>query len=395
MVLIPFDPAVVRFDRKERWQWWDSMRGWFAERVIGRPSRLYSGPADFPYPYMGSDNEPTDYSNNWGQGRVVFAQDNEGRHLAIKLLKAGSEEVKIAKFLKDESCLRDLESFPVCTAVLDLLPCEDHWFIIMPRWGEVSYSPWFPTMYHAVLHMRCLLKALVFLHRCRIFHGDVAHRNILVNILTSFRDRQEEKSRYALFDFDCSIMLDEETYGENPRLPIHSVDRGLHIPPYELLLGYPDFDPFKYDVACLGIYFDETFAEYIPTSPLLAPLIDRMLTADIEKRFSASQALDFTEYILSNVSQTTRSWRKPRSWSGGYYERDRWNDLPEDFVSTWASYRDNSFSSITKIQLWFVFRGGMPAWYVLYSCRCIHRAVSGIPKAIQRIFRNIFSAFIS
>ncbi|KAF8908494.1 hypothetical protein CPB84DRAFT_1766763 [Gymnopilus junonius] len=393
MVLIPFDPAVVRFDRKERWQWWDSMRGWFAERGYTlydylkdgdsyepqshwRPSRLYSGPADFPYPYMGSDNEPTDYSNNWGQGRVVFAQDNEGRHLAIKLLKAGSEEVKIAKFLKDESCLRDLESFPY------------HWFIIMPRWGEVSYSPWFPTMYHAVLHMRCLLKV-----------KDVAHRNILVNILTSFRDRrdtywtqfrleEEEKSRYALFDFDCSIMLDEETYGENPRLPIHSVDRGLHIPPYELLLGYPDFDPFKYDVACLGIYFDETFAEYIPTAPLLAPLIDRMLTGDIEKRFSASQALDFTGYILDNISQTTRSWRKPRSWSGGYYERDH-------FVSTWASYRDNSFSSITKIQLWFVFRGGMPAWYVLYSCRCIHRAVSGIPKTIQRIFRNIFSAFIS
>ncbi|KAF8884759.1 kinase-like domain-containing protein [Gymnopilus junonius] len=380
MVLIPFDPGIIQFDRNDRWQWWDSMRSWFAERgytlydylpdgdsdnkfAYWKPSRHCTGSIDFPYPYMGSDDDRTGYATGYGEGRVVFAQDNEGRHLAIKLLKGGSEEVKVSKLLKDESCLHDFESFPCVLPVLDLLPCEDHWFAVMPRsvqkrplslhvvvqlplcrWGEVDYTPWFSTMYHAVLHMRCLLKGLIFLQSRRIFHRDVAHRNILVNRLAYFRDRRktfsmqfelekEEKLRYALFDFDRAVLLDKETYGENPILPIHFVNQGFYSPPYERLLGYPDFDPFKYDVACLGIYFDETFGDHIPAAPLLAPLIDRMLTANIEKRFTASQALDFTEYILSNVSRTIPTYDKPRIWMGSYYDRDRWKDLPEDFVT--------------------------------------------------------------
>ncbi|KAF8884752.1 hypothetical protein CPB84DRAFT_1788961 [Gymnopilus junonius] len=389
MVLIPFDPGSLQFDKNDRWQWWDSMHSWFAERGYTlydylpdgdnyrkfshwKPSRPCPGPIDFPYPYMGSDEDPTDY------GRVIFAQDNEGRHLAIKLLKGGSEEVKISKSLKDESCLRDMETYSL-----------RHWFVVMPRWGEVDYTPWFSTMYHAVSHMHCLLK-------------DVAHRNILVNRLAYFRDRRKtfsmqfdlekkEKLRYALFDFDRAILLDKETYGENPILPIHFVDRGFYIPPYERLLGYPDFDPFKYDVACLGIYFDETFGDHIPDAPLLAPLIDRMLTANIEKRFTAAQALAFTEYILSNVSRTIPTYGKRRTWRGSYYERDRWKDLPEEFVTTWASYRDNSFSGMTRFQIWFVLRGRIVAWYALYGYRCIHRAVSSIPKSILRIVSNILS----
>ncbi|KAF8884749.1 kinase-like domain-containing protein [Gymnopilus junonius] len=419
MVLIPFDPADVRFEIEDRWKWWDSMRGWLAERGYAlydylpegdgyrtyahwKPSRPCPGPVDFPYPYMGSDDDPTGYGNDYGEGRVVFAQDNEGRHLAVKLLKGGSEEVKILKFLKDEPCLRDLESFPYVLPVLDLLPCEDHFFAIMPRWGDISFTPWFPTLYHAALHMRCLLKALTFLHRCRIFHRDVAHRNILVNRLTGFRDldstylmqfelEEEGKLKYVLFDFDRAIMLDEETYGQSPMLPIHVVDRGFYAPPYERLLGYPDFDPFKYDVACLGIYFDETFGDYIPDAPLFAPLIDGMVTADIEKRFSAAQALAFMDSILGNISQTIPSFKQSPIWLGNYYDRDRWKDLPEDFVSTWASYRDNSFSGMIKFQMWFLHRGRMLAWYVLYGCRSAHRAVSGIFKSI---FRFIFSMFI-
>ncbi|KAF8908488.1 kinase-like domain-containing protein [Gymnopilus junonius] len=337
MVLIPFDPADVQFDIEDRWKWWDSMRSWFSERgytlydyvVNGdnerhythwRPTKLCPGPVSFPYPHMGSDNDPVGYSNNYGEGRVVFAQDNEGCHLAIKLVKGGSEELDVLGHLKNEADLRDAKSFPCVLPILDLLPCECHWFAIMPRWGEVTLEPWFPTLYHAVKFIQSLLKGLIFLHSRRIFHRDVGQRNILVNRLTGFKKtsvaykmhfelEEDGKLLYALFDFDRAIMLDVETYGENPMLPICLVDRGFFVPPYERLLGYPDFDPFKYDVACLGIYFDRIFASYILDAPLLAPLIDGMLTADIHKRFSAAQALSFTENILGTVSQSTLSFK--------------------------------------------------------------------------------------
>lgn len=60
-------------------------------------------------------------------------------------------------------------------------------------------------------------------------------------------------------DFDLAMLLDEKTYGLNPRLPIEKVCFGYESRPYETMHGYVDFDPFKYDVACLGIYFAENF----------------------------------------------------------------------------------------------------------------------------------------
>ncbi|KAF8872321.1 hypothetical protein CPB84DRAFT_1799794 [Gymnopilus junonius] len=385
MVLIPFDPADVQFQEEDRWEWWDSMRDWFAERgytlydyipkseskkpnSYWRPSRSCPGPVDFPYPHMASDDDPAGFRNNYGNGRVVFAQDDTGRHLAIKLVKGGSEEIKILKFLKDETCPSSLHSFPCVLPVLDLLSCENHWFAIMPRWSSFTFSPWFPTLYHAVLHMRCLLQALTFLHYHRIFHRDVAHRNILVNMLLAFRDPRSMKLRYAFFDFDRAIMLDEETYGQNPRLPIHIVDRGFYVPPAERLLGHRDFDPFKYDVACLGIYFDRVFG-----------------------RFSAAQALAFTEYILENTSPSIPSYKQLPVWRGRYYERDRWKGLPDDFISTWVSHRDDSFSPTIKFQIWLVSVPWVPAWHALYGCRYIYGIFSGIFYRIRCTFRNVLS----
>lgn len=61
-------------------------------------------------------------------------------------------------------------------------------------------------------------------------------------------------------DFDIAMILDEETYGSNPRLPIELVrDVDFGARPYEIMHAYVDFDPFKYDVACLGIEFSHDF----------------------------------------------------------------------------------------------------------------------------------------
>lgn len=65
--------------------------------------------------------------------------------------------------------------------------------------------------------------------------------------------------RYAIMDFDLAMILDEKTYGTNPRLPIGLVDFGCGARPYEIMHAHVDFDPFKYDVACLGIEFSNNF----------------------------------------------------------------------------------------------------------------------------------------
>lgn len=61
-------------------------------------------------------------------------------------------------------------------------------------------------------------------------------------------------------DFDLAMVLDEETYGPHPRLPIQLVANiGIGARPYETMHGYVEFDPFKYDVTCLGMEFSHEF----------------------------------------------------------------------------------------------------------------------------------------
>lgn len=65
------------------------------------------------------------------QGNVVFAQDELGRHAAIKLVPDDTDELKIYQMLKKES-LETLKENCVLP-VLDLLPIPGYWFVVMPR----------------------------------------------------------------------------------------------------------------------------------------------------------------------------------------------------------------------------------------------------------------------
>lgn len=65
--------------------------------------------------------------------------------------------------------------------------------------------------------------------------------------------REEEKLRYALNDFDLSIMFPPDAKIEECRLPFLESYKGVFDKPLEVRHGELDFDPFAYDVACLGI----------------------------------------------------------------------------------------------------------------------------------------------
>ncbi|KAH9476100.1 Cyclin-dependent kinase 1 [Psilocybe cubensis] len=412
---------------------WDSMREWFAERgyhlyrltIFDDPcivpyatstipynphprlnvrKKEFEAEDPFPYAYMGGDyhNKRDDdlYELGLYTGRVMFAQDTEGRHVVIKLVKGGSEEDKILHLLASRPELKKRETFTAIIPILDLLPCEGHWFAVMPRWDITWNSVPFPTPEVCVQQIIFLLKALTFLHENRIFHHDLCSRNMLINHFSNagllgmpinpFRKHllQQGALVCVLSDFDFSILLDEERYGPNPRLGILGADVIGDFPPFETLHGHVDYDPFKYDVALLGIWFSDTFQHIVKDVPLIAPLIDRMVTSRLDKRFTAKEALSFAEGILPTAAglRTLYTDRAPRP--PAYCETDLWKDLPDDFVNQWADYRDDRSSLYLRF-LYYLNRHVPYGTYGVYFFRLTVRAILFVP----RLFFRPFAAF--
>ncbi|PPQ93139.1 hypothetical protein CVT25_003521 [Psilocybe cyanescens] len=238
--------------------------------------------------------------NGLVQGHIVYAQDTIGRHVAIKLVKGGSEEDKILHLLAAQLDLKP-DNFSSIIPILELLPCNDHWFAIMPR------SMGFYYLFASSTDI--LLGGATY---------DLREQNLLVNHFSNasmssmkFNDFRWEllkrgDIRCTITDFDFLILLDEETYGPNPRLSILNANVGGDFPPYESMHGHIDYDPFKYDVALLGIHFCNRFQSIILRVPLLALLINCMVTSKLDKRFTVQEALAFADSIVPTVSPETK-----------------------------------------------------------------------------------------
>ena len=76
---------------------------------------------------------------------------------------------------------------------------------------------------------------------------------------------------------------------------------------------------------------------------MLAPLLDRMTTRFIERRFKASEALQFfEEEVLPQTPQAIHSsWISHLDNATGLYNTyDRWACLDRDFVDKWRAFRE-------------------------------------------------------
>ncbi|KAG5638250.1 hypothetical protein H0H81_001019 [Sphagnurus paluster] len=106
------------------------------------------GPEDNPFPF-GITLKGRKPSTAYGGGRaiVTYAQDAQGRHVAIKATKKGSEEHRILQYLHAQGVPESIENFSHLIPVLELLQYGDYCFAVMPR----------------------------------IIHGDIKIDNILVN----------------------------------------------------------------------------------------------------------------------------------------------------------------------------------------------------------------------
>ncbi|KAF8526647.1 hypothetical protein BU17DRAFT_23632, partial [Hysterangium stoloniferum] len=217
------------------------------------------------------------------------------------------------------------------------------------RWGRNPLMPWFSTIREMLTFMHSVLRAVEFLHRNLIVHRDVACKNILINHFAGIFGneapgtrrilREQNKSLYALCDFDCSIMFSSTSKPEECRL---ASDMSFQIMalPFDTSQGELDYDPFTFKVACVGNLFCIEFQDSIPIVPLLVPLFDRMITSKLEERFTATEALVFLENIQSRLTPEQLNSEVPKVDHDCYPDLSaRWSELPADFVREWSSYR--------------------------------------------------------
>ncbi|KAH0585955.1 hypothetical protein H2248_007241 [Termitomyces sp. 'cryptogamus'] len=380
--LLPGDPGYYELLCR-RLRWWDSnrVRSWFLENgytlyhryqsefveLVVEMYPLGAEPQEnvFPYPYEGGSEYGYEGADEGGDGfpsfhaytghrvTVSFAQNRSGRHVAVKAILAGSEELRILRCLQEQGVPCSADDFHNVIPVLDLLPYEGHWFAITPRWGMIPLGPPLQSVHEVFHFMHCLLKGLTFLHEHRIAHGDIKTSNILVNhVDRDFLDdanrfrrllRSQSKLTYAFCDFDGSTMFSPSMSLDECRLPSHvSFDTLPDQAPADTSQGEFDFNPFAFDVGMLGVLFCQEFQYLTPTVPMLAPLLDRMTTRYIERRFKASEALQFyeEEVLPRTPKNILSSWLPQRTATGSYDTFDRWAGLDPKFVDKWTAFRE-------------------------------------------------------
>ncbi|KIY48628.1 kinase-like protein, partial [Fistulina hepatica ATCC 64428] len=295
---------------------------------------------------------------------LFFAQDEKGRHVAIKLVKKDSDEYKIAQILLEKG---DAAVNHCVIPILEIIDCEEHAFMVMPRWDEVGLTQWLRTLANVLDYVHCLLKGLAFLHEHCIIHRDLKVDNILCNHFgihcwehNWLRNELMKQRRliFAISDFNMSLLLPPSSRPRCFRLPTcrsweSYVDRA-----YDVRQGELDYDPFLLDVGNLGVVFARYLRGCTSLAPILAPLIDSMVTDDLSRRFTASEALQFFEATVDSVPRENLDVRvRFQPSTGGPFEDvvylDRWVGLSPEFIVKWSAYRLQKPTLSLRFLRWF------------------------------------------
>ncbi|PPQ82692.1 hypothetical protein CVT25_009422 [Psilocybe cyanescens] len=378
--LVPGKPGIFI----ERAAFWDSptTAQWFKDRGYILYRRLEDenydigfdsvpsiaptawGQAEYPYAHYdleSSDEVPLRVSDTEVHesealklsisGKVFFAQDSLNRHVAIKIVRADTDELKIFDFLKLQS-LATLEENCVIP-VLDILPADGFSFVVTPRWGTLVETPFPQRLRGAMTMIHSMLKGLNFLHKHNIAHRDIKAGNFLVNHFgddyrlsgSTVRDDLRSKGllSYALFDFDHSVMLPPEGDRTQYRLPYYESWGTINVVT-DTAQGEHDFNPFVFDVGALGRLFCVRFQHLSREIPIFAPFLDKLTTRKLESRFTAAEALHFFEEVMLQSLKTELDRpidpEDPTMLGYPYYEYDRWATVPSDFAKKWAHCRE-------------------------------------------------------
>lgn len=166
---------------------------------------------------------------------------------------------------------------------------------------------------------------------------------------------------YCLFDFDISRIFPRDAPLNACRSPSTESYEGTPLyHPLDTSCGEYDYNPFAYDVACLGnlyrIHFsvgrniclvkagdgaDPPPQTIVPTIPLLAPLFDKMTTHVVAERFTAIEAADFIDLAIASVAEPALAtpFTLRTEWESFENPDLYWARTTPEFRDHWAHFR--------------------------------------------------------
>jgi len=152
--------------------------------------------------------------------------------------------------------------------------------------------------------------------------------------------------RYGVFDFDLAIIVPRTSTPCLLPTEMANVGSPWHHPS-DADEGSV-YDPFKFDVACMGQMFC-FYNHFTPIMPLLAPLIHRMSTQDVKYRFTASEALTFCRYVRQTYSDLN-SELPPQLSVEEEVGADPWRYLPSEYAEQWLP-QGSGWTNIMSLRL--------------------------------------------
>ncbi|KAG6856616.1 hypothetical protein H0H87_002571 [Tephrocybe sp. NHM501043] len=157
--------------------------------------------------------------------------------------------------------------------------------------------------------------------------------------------RPQGKLTYCLFDFDSATMFPRSMPLGDCRLPSHLSFNALYnqVPADTSQVEF-DFSPFAFDVGMMGVMFCNEFQQVTQTAPMLALLLDRMTTRNVDQRFKASEGLQFFEHYvipLTTEDQMSSPALKLDMGYAAYDYYDRWQGLDPKFIEKWVVLRES------------------------------------------------------
>ncbi|CAL1698414.1 unnamed protein product [Somion occarium] len=310
---MPDDIIAYLYNLEKRHLVWDALRPWFeAQGYILYPNR-YPGKLSEVFKYDLSEEHTDvpsvhvgDKSLRARMRSMIFippalfsAVSRQHQDVMIKVLSTEGDETDILKHLMSEPQCSD----PLNTTIpiLDVLTFDDRYsFLVMPRWGPTDplLDTGFDCLGTAFEYALCLLKALAFLHKNLIVHRDIRPGNVLVNFYAPGQANYQcffasKHTKFALCDFGCSTMFPSDILPADRVCPAADSECGtFEYHPPDVAEGATVYDPFAYDVACMGGLLCEVIGYMTPLAPPLAPFLDRMITPDLCTRYTAAEALD-------------------------------------------------------------------------------------------------------
>ncbi|KAI0629617.1 kinase-like domain-containing protein [Trametes polyzona] len=244
----------------------------------------------------------------------------DNKLVAIKKIRKDSQESNIAIRL---ASIKDPQNHcvPICEILPD--PYQPGMSLLVMPYLRSCDDPEFVTVGDIVEFINQTLEGLVFLHRNRVAHRDIAMENVMMDGSLLYPDghhpvrtnytpdalfeikpplRGSKKIKYYYIDFGLSSVFPE---GTSPYV-VGRVGRDKEVP--ELSSTVP-YDAFKVDIFTLGNMYYQSFEQKYNSMHFLVPLLERMRQQRPEARPSAAELLAQWEGIRADLPDSLLRWR--------------------------------------------------------------------------------------